>query len=46
MVAKGTIEERVLALSRSKAALASELFDAGESGGATLTMEVVQELLG
>jgi len=46
MVAKGTIEERVLALSRSKAALASDLFDAGESGGASLTPEIVQELLG
>jgi len=46
MVAKGTIEERVLALSRSKAALASDLFDAGVSGGASLTPEIVQELLG
>jgi superfamily II DNA or RNA helicase len=46
MVAKDTIEERVLALSRSKAALASELFDAGETGGAMLTSEVVQLLLG
>jgi superfamily II DNA or RNA helicase len=46
MVAKGTIEERVLALSRSKAELASDLFDAGVSGGALLTPAIVQELLG
>jgi superfamily II DNA or RNA helicase len=46
MVAKGTIEERVLALSRSKAALASQLFDTDESGGTALTPELVQELLG
>ena len=46
MVAKNTIEERVFALSRSKAALASELFDAGETGGASLTAEVVSQLLG
>jgi len=46
MVARGTIEERVLELSRSKAALARDVFDAGESGGAALTAEVVAELLG
>jgi len=46
MVAKGTIEERVLALSQSKAALASQLFDTDESGGTALTPELVQELLG
>ena len=46
MIAKGTIEERVLALARSKAALARELFDSGETGGAMLTSELVQELLG
>ena len=46
MVARNTIEERVLELSRSKAALARDVFDAGESGGAALTAEVVAELLG
>lgn len=46
MVAKGTIEERVFALSRNKAALASELFDSGESGGTALTPDIVQELFG
>jgi superfamily II DNA or RNA helicase len=46
MVARGTIEERVLELSRSKAALARDVFDAGESGGAALTAEVVAQLLG
>ncbi|HQF54893.1 MAG TPA: DEAD/DEAH box helicase [Fibrobacteria bacterium] len=46
LVAKDTIEERVLALARGKAQLASALFDAGETGGKALTMEVVQELLG
>jgi len=46
MVARGTIEERVLELSRSKAAMARDVFDAGESGGAALTAEVVAELLG
>jgi len=46
MVARNTIEERVLELSRSKAALARDVFDAGESGGAALTADVVAELLG
>ncbi len=46
LVAKDTIEERVLALARGKAALASALFETGETGGKVLTMEVVQELLG
>jgi len=46
MIAKGTIEERVLALARGKAALARELFDSGDTGGAMLTSELVQELLG
>jgi superfamily II DNA or RNA helicase len=46
LVAKDTIEERVMALARSKAKLASALFDSGETGGKALTMEVVQELFG
>ncbi len=46
MVARNTIEERVLELSRSKASLARDVFDAGESGGAALTAEIVAELLG
>lgn len=45
MIARGTIEERVLALARSKAELARDLFDAGESGGAALTPDLVAELL-
>jgi len=45
MIARGTIEERVLALARSKAELARDLFDAGESGGAMLTPDLVAELL-
>jgi len=46
LVAKGTIEERVMALARGKAKLASSLFDSGETGGKALTLEVVQELFG
>ncbi|MBK9578502.1 MAG: DEAD/DEAH box helicase [Fibrobacterota bacterium] len=45
MIARGTIEERVLALARSKAELARDLFDAGESGGAMLTPDLIAELL-
>jgi len=45
MIARGTIEERVLALARSKAELARDLFDSGESGGAALTPDLVAELL-
>ncbi|MCB9497817.1 MAG: DEAD/DEAH box helicase [Fibrobacteria bacterium] len=46
MVARGTIEERVLELSRAKSGMARDLFDAGETGGVEITADMVADLLG